>query len=44
MNGERDPAGISRHLPDLDAATVDDAKAARLGHTLVELLERFVVA
>lgn len=38
-----DPAGVARFAPDLDATTVDDAKAARIAHALMELLQRFQV-
>ncbi len=39
-----DPAGVARFLRDLDASAVDDAKAARIGRTVVELLQGFAVA
>ncbi|HEV3124345.1 MAG TPA: hypothetical protein VG266_07200 [Candidatus Dormibacteraeota bacterium] len=39
-----DPAGVAGFVPDLDVTEVDDAKAARLGHALVDLLEHLGVA
>jgi hypothetical protein len=41
---DEDPAALARFVPDLDAGAVDDAKAARIARTLVELLQRFAVA
>ena len=41
---DEDPAGVARFVSDLDASTIDDAKAARIGHSVVELLQRFAVA
>jgi hypothetical protein len=41
---DEDPAGLARFVPDLDAGAIDDAKAARIAHTLVELLQRISVA
>jgi len=38
-----DPGGLARFVPDLDPADVDDSKAARLAHTIVDLLRRFSV-
>jgi hypothetical protein len=38
---DEDPAGVARFIPDLDPAAVDDAKAARIAHTIVDLLEHF---
>lgn len=40
---DEDPGNIGRFAPDLDPADLDDAKAARIGRTLVELVERFPV-
>jgi hypothetical protein len=40
---DEDPAGVARFVPDLDVSTIDDAKAARLGHTVVDLLQHFAV-
>ena len=39
-----DPGGIGRFLPELEAQDVDDAKAARVGRTIVEVLEKLDVA
>jgi hypothetical protein len=36
-----DPAGVARYIPDLDPTAVDDAKAARIAHTIVDLLQKF---
>jgi hypothetical protein len=36
-----DPAGVARYIPDLDPTIVDDAKAARIAHTMVDLLRNF---
>jgi hypothetical protein len=41
---DEDPAGVARFVPDLDAAAVDDARAARVGRTLVDLLQHMDVA
>ncbi|HVS42933.1 MAG TPA: hypothetical protein VMU20_11750 [Candidatus Dormibacteraeota bacterium] len=41
---DEDPAGVGRFIPDLDPAAVDDAKAARIAHSLVELLRNVGVA
>lgn len=41
---DEDPASVGRYVPDLDVSTIDDAKAARIGHTVVELLQHFAVA
>jgi hypothetical protein len=38
---DEDPGGVARYVPDLDPTVVDDAKAARIAHTLVELLRNF---
>jgi hypothetical protein len=38
---DEDPAGVARYIPDLDPTVVDDAKAARIAHTLVDLLKHF---
>jgi hypothetical protein len=35
-----DPAGVARFVPDLAPGVVDDAKAARIAYTLVDLLQR----
>jgi len=40
---DEDPAGAARFVPELDPSSVDDAKAARIGRTVVELLERVAV-
>jgi hypothetical protein len=40
---DEDPAGVARLVPDLDARKVDDARAARLAHDLVDLLQRIEV-
>ena len=40
-SGSEDPAGVARYVPDLDPTVVDDAKAARIAHTMVELLRNF---
>ena len=39
-----DPAGVARFVPDLDASVVDDARAARIGTVLVDLLQHLTVA
>ncbi|MFI5313645.1 MAG: hypothetical protein ACHQ06_05770 [Candidatus Dormibacteria bacterium] len=39
-----DPAGVARFVPDLDPGVVDDARAARIGTVLVDLLQRLNVA
>jgi hypothetical protein len=39
-----DPAGVGRFAPDLDASIVDDARAARVGNVLVDLLQHLNVA
>ncbi len=39
---DEDPAGVARFLPSL--APVDDARAARIGQAMVDLLERLDVA
>lgn len=41
---DEDPGGLARFVPDLDPADVDDSKAARLAHTVVDLLRRFSIA
>jgi hypothetical protein len=41
---DEDPGGVGNFLPDFVAAEVDDAKAARIGSTVVELLQRIDVA
>jgi hypothetical protein len=41
---DTDPAGVARFVPDLDPAIVDDAKAARMGHVVVDLLQQLKVA
>jgi hypothetical protein len=35
-----DPAGVARFVPELEPSEIDDAKAARLGRTVMELLQR----
>ncbi|MEO8897310.1 MAG: hypothetical protein ABI352_06955 [Candidatus Dormibacter sp.] len=39
-----DPAGVARFAPDLDPSIVDDARAARVGNVLVDLLQHLSVA
>ncbi len=39
-----DPAGLARFVPDLDPGVVDDARAARIGNVLVDLLKHLNVA
>jgi hypothetical protein len=39
-----DPAGAARFFPDLEPAEVNDARAARIGQTVVDLLQRIDVA
>jgi hypothetical protein len=39
-----DPAGLARFVPDLDPGVVDDARAARIGNVLVDLLQHLNVA
>lgn len=41
---DEDPGGIARFVPELDPVDVDDAKAARVGRTVVDLLARLEVA
>ena len=41
---DADPAGVAGFVPDLDPGAVDDAKAARIGRVLVELLQQLNVA
>ena len=41
---DEDPAGVTRLAPDLDASIVDDARAARIGNVLVDLLQHLNVA
>ena len=41
---DEDPAGVARFVPGLDTGALDDAKAARIGRTLIELLQRLDVA
>ncbi len=38
-----DPAGVARFVPDLEPSAVDDAKAARVAHTVVDLLRHLSV-
>ena len=35
---DEDPGGVARFAPGVDPTTVDDAKAARIGHVLADLL------
>jgi hypothetical protein len=39
-----DPAGVARFVPDLDPGVVDDARAARIGTVVVDLLQHLNVA
>ncbi|HXA29037.1 MAG TPA: hypothetical protein VN193_09860 [Candidatus Angelobacter sp.] len=39
-----DPAGVDQYVPELEPSEIDDAKAARIGRTMVELLQRIDVA
>jgi hypothetical protein len=39
-----DPAGVARFVPDLDIGVVDDARAARIGTVVVDLLQHLNVA
>ena len=39
-----DPAGVARFAPGLDAGGIDDARATRVGRTLVDLLQQIDVA
>jgi hypothetical protein len=41
---DEDPAGVAQFAPDLDASVVDDARAARIGNVLVDLLQHLHVA
>jgi hypothetical protein len=41
---DTDPAGVARFMPDLDPSVIDDARAARIGHVVGELLQQFSVA
>lgn len=36
---DEDPAGVARFAPETDPTAVDDARASRIGHTLVDLLQ-----
>ena len=37
---DEDPGAVGRFMSDLDPTTIDDAKAARIAQTLVDLLRR----
>lgn len=39
-----DPGGVGNFLPDFVPSDVDDAKAARIGFSVVELLQRLNIA
>lgn len=39
-----DPAGVGRFAPTLDPSVVDDARAARMGNVLVDLLQHLDTA
>jgi hypothetical protein len=41
---DEDPAGVAHFAPDLDPSIVDDARAARIGNVLVDLLQHLNVA
>lgn len=41
---DEDPGGIGNFLPDFVASNIDDAKAARIGSTVIELLQGINVA
>lgn len=41
---DEDPAAVTRFMPDLEPESVDDARAARIGRVLVDLLQRLDVA
>lgn len=41
---DEDPGGVANFLPDFVPSDVDDAKAARIGFSVVELLQRLGVA
>jgi hypothetical protein len=41
---DEDPAEVAHFFPDLDPSTIDDAKAMRIGRTVVELLQQIDVA
>jgi hypothetical protein len=41
---DEDPAGVGQFAPDLDPSIVDDARAARIGNVLVDLLQHLNVA
>ena len=41
---DEDPAGVMRFAPNLDATTIDDAKAARIGRSIVAMLQQLDVA
>jgi hypothetical protein len=38
---DEDPGGVARFIPELDPTEVDDAKAARIARTIVDLLTKF---
>jgi hypothetical protein len=40
---DEDPASVGLFISDLDPSTIDDAKAARIAQTLVDLLQRVSV-
>ena len=41
---DTDPAGVARFVPTLAAGSIDDARAGRVGHDLVALLQHLSVA
>ena len=41
---DEDPAGLARFVPNLDPQVIDDAKAARIARSVVDVLERLEVA
>lgn len=41
---DEDPAGVARFAPDIDLAVVDDARAARIGNVVVDLLQHLEIA
>ena len=41
---DEDPGEVARLLPALDAGTIDDARAARVGRSIVNLLQQIDVA
>jgi hypothetical protein len=41
---DQDPANVARFIPDLDPTSIDDAKAARIANSIVDLLRKVDIA